>query len=273
MNRINRSLLTFALLTCLFGCDATSPSDLKLINGKKIDASEFPEVVRFFSQYFWSGTGTCSATRVKVTEKWDIYLTSGHCVCHKKDGLAEKVYLKAGDSKIYADKYGYDRDTYNCNETNLDNAAKDVAVLMFERDADEPALPAFEICPFSPKTGDEVVMVGYGINRLRKVEGTYKKRGAGTKRLGYNTVFNVTENLIYVKGAFSATDSSGENASGGNGDSGGPLLMKTQDNSYCIAGVASAVTRSVEENSTTTYYAIPIYEENRPFLNSLELLK
>jgi hypothetical protein len=170
-------------------------SDAQIANG--LDAEgEYPEVVKLKLN---NGQGMCTGTFVSS----NTLITAAHCV---KSGVVEYNGVKAIDL-IYDHTY-----------TELHD--KDFAVVIFP----EGTAPATaQIITKAPKEGDEFVIVGYGNND------NIRETGAGKKRKGSNKISSITNDMIIFYGsAATQGTATGENATSGKGDSGGPLFIDGQ---------------------------------------------
>ncbi|MGE0173409.1 MAG: trypsin-like serine protease [Oligoflexales bacterium] len=98
----------------------------------------------------------------------------------------------------------------------------DLAIAIFDRDVFQG--PFASISDRPAEVGDEITIVGYGLNNL------VNNTGFGTKRKGNNTIDEVAPTgLLNFSGEIQNTEESGgtgENSSSGSGDSGGPAFAK-----------------------------------------------
>ena len=190
-------------LSLLNGCvarKAATTSSTKVTNGTQISENDYPAVVRISI-----GNFACTATFVTK----NIIITAAHCVAS-----GDPVF-----QGITADRVA----VHPAYTTGV--SPNDLAFAQFPRDI-APAVAVIRATP--PKVSDPFEIVGYGLND------TVSKTGAGTKRVGKNSVQDLSQGFISFEGTAFAGDGSGTDSASGSGDSGGPLFINQQ-----ISGVTS----------------------------------
>lgn len=239
------SVLMCGSLLAAAGCGDKAMTDLDVTNGTIIAESERPEVVNLYRRVYENGKlrggSTCTGTwigpntiltaahctgdgpsdaagRVQDAEI-TIFEVTDHATTPKQTRLVTKV-LETWRQKQWEAKKGYNR--------------YDLAILRTAEPSpgERPRVPA-RISKTPAQRGEAVEIVGYGYYDMS----TFGKKGDDLKRVGRNTIASVGDGFIGIVGLVknSSSTPSGENASAGNGDSGGPMFRQGE-----LVGVASA---------------------------------
>ena len=233
--RVNGKIL-FSLV-CSFGGSlacrhvADNGAALKVVNGKVIGASEHPEVVLLGTP---GGKPLCTGTFITH----ELVLTAAHCtrqgdeVYHNGklidnksltllsiiDPAKQEYKIQAVPISVYRHPLWLTTAIHN-KELNK----YDIGLVEFPKDT-SPYVA--EIAANTPKAGDDLVLVGYGLDY---VPGQYDdhvdRSSAGTKRLGTNTVEKVEDGMILFNAASKTTKADGLNSGSSQGDSGGPMFV------------------------------------------------
>ena len=222
--------LSFAMMTaCGQRSMDRSGSSVKVTNGTEIGNEDFPGVVLLYDAKIGS---ICTGSFVTET----VVLTAAHCTMGGEvdrfgevDHQLEIIEIDGNDkssARVVASSTRVVRNPLwdfagrNVNRYDLGlvffepGVAKDVVSL-----ASEPA-----------KVGDDFVIVGYGLNTSTANDPS----SARIKRMGNNTVSQITDGFIQFDGKSKTTNGDGTDVAAGSGDSGGPLLIAGQ-----LAGVTS----------------------------------
>ena len=203
MKQAGSLFCTAIVMSLLSGCTAKkarATSSVKVTNGTQISDGDYPAVVRITI-----GNFACTATFVTRS----IIITAAHCVAS-----GDPVF-----QGVTADRVA----VHPAYSTGV--SPNDLAFAQFPRDV-APAVATIRATP--PKLNDPFEIVGYGLND------TVSKTGAGTKRVGKNSIQDLSQGFISFEGTAFAGDGSGSDSASGSGDSGGPLFIGQQ-----IAGITS----------------------------------
>ncbi|MGE0173308.1 MAG: trypsin-like serine protease [Oligoflexales bacterium] len=221
-----RVLVAGALSLGLTACGTQSTSDIKVTNGKIIDESVYPSVVLLYRQVD-EGGAICTGTFINK----NTVLTAAHCVRgnpSENDEVDTKLMIvkPKGDGSfesIAKSTNAYQSPSWD--KTTTTPHIDDVGLVVFPEDT---SANYSEITDEQAELGKKITIVGYGNND--NVTAT----GAGTKRLGTNTLKSFANGFLNFEGALKTTDASGKNASAGPGDSGGPMFQDDK-----IVGITS----------------------------------
>ncbi|MBQ49245.1 MAG: hypothetical protein CMP10_17845 [Zetaproteobacteria bacterium] len=257
--------LSSLVLGSLIGCgQATQDSSLTVSNGQDIDESEYPAVVMLYDA---AKGALCTATF--VTD--DTVLTAAHCtmggeVVDKKTGKVDhsiqlvrmldpktrKVKVLAESVEIYRHpKWDEAFKTKQVNEY-------DIGTIKFPTGT---AKAVAEIGD-TPSRGDEITIVGYGLNYVPRNQNDIDPSSVGVKRKGTNDVSMLNGGFIYFFGNTKTTDGDGTNVNAAPGDSGGPMFNEAGQ----LVGVTSGGGRLLGRG--VSLYIDLKSEMSKNFLNS-----
>lgn len=238
------SLVLFSSLFAITACGDRSSSDLKITNGIVIEESQRPEVINLYRRVYENGQlkggATCTGTWIDT----NTILTAAHCTGDGPSDADGKVQnlemvvfeitdhttspkatrgvakvLEAYRNKLWEAKKGYNR--------------YDLAILKTaDKTATERPRGDANISKIAPTVGEAVEIAGYGYYDMS----TFGKKGDDKKRLGNNKIAELKDGFINLVGEVKdkSGGATGEGASAGNGDSGGPMFRKGE-----LIGVAS----------------------------------
>lgn len=235
---VKRSLQIGSLAMFLGACgSAPQNSDIKITNGSEIKETEEPGVVMLYDK---SKGAMCAGSFIDD----QTVVTAANCtmsgkVENSKTGRVnltlslvrpvegKKLEFVADSIEVYRNPMWDDE--FERQQANM----YDLGVVRF------PAKTAVEfkkISSVGAKRGDEVSMVGYGLNYLPKRGETPNPESAGVKRVGYNKIDMTGQGFLYSYGQTDSTDASGQNANAAPGDSGAPLFLEGQLVGITIGG-------------------------------------
>ena len=203
---MQKSIISALLLASqiVAGCGGSNQSQLKLVNGQKLAANDWPQVLALKANSALN-PNYCSSVLVASRQ----LLTAAHCVIANTAAELEIIGTPAQVVSI----------SLNDNFSFQDNRGvngSDLALLTLDRSLSiEPA--SFYQGEISK--GISVEVVGFGLS------GNLQPTSAGTKRIGRNTLVSVGATLGFV-GASATTTATGDNVSTAKGDSGGPLFIE-----------------------------------------------
>lgn len=224
---VSATLLASLSVGC--GQKGEEQSSLKVTNGRSILETEYPSVVLLVS-FSNEGESICTGTFVNDSQ----LITAAHCVEGLDSQQPKLAYVKEvnGELSLAAVAQNFVRHP----EYNFADGVnpKDVAVVNFPANS-APAVS--KIAAATPALDETLTIVGFGNNEnFIDDAGRQTGSGAGYKRVGTNTVLNVTDGMIGFVGVGGKTEGvvEGELVSSGSGDSGGPLFVKDE-----LAGVTS----------------------------------
>ncbi len=210
-------LAGFLSIFTLGGCKFNvSDSNVKVVNGRKTTAGEFPAVVQLRTDMGGGRSAMCTATWVSD----QTIMTAAHCIDEAIGGGASRVSVKdgTGTGAVATGLHVYP----NWNRDH------DVAVLVFKPGSSSSWM---SIAGRQAKVGDQMAIVGYGKNdHLDNSSG-------GVRRTGTNTVIEVNSSgRISFDGYVSPKNNDGSKVTNSQGDSGGPLIIDSK-----LFGVSSTV--------------------------------
>ena len=204
------------LSACGTGPTQSENSSQKVTNGVDLGSSEYPAVVLLVMRSGFFYQSICTGTFVNDYQ----VVTAAHCV---RDNPTITALGRTAQS--YKSQAGYSLDN-NGGVNNLD-----LAVVNFPRGTSSSWR---ELGASAPEKEDQVVIVGYGNNKIAaSSNGGITGSGSGKKRFGRNQVYERAEGMITIVGVpesgVSIEDEQvppGEFAATGSGDSGGPLFFE-----------------------------------------------
>ena len=226
-------------LTAACSTENKRSSSLKVVNGLPIDTSKYPEVVLLGTD---DGKPLCTGTFITP----EAVLTAGHCT-KKGDSVDPETYevkgltltiIKLDDpvgktfSTVASSVAAYRHPQWDKEfPVHLLNKY-DIAIVMFPANTSSYV---HELADESPKPGDTLTIVGYGIDYVPDMFSFgIDRSSAGIKRLGNNTIQNVVDGMITFFGPTKTTTGDGSLAGSSKGDSGGPMFVDNK-----LVGVTS----------------------------------
>ncbi|MFW7380032.1 MAG: trypsin-like serine protease [Oligoflexus sp.] len=226
------------------GSSSFDHSDLDITNGLIIAEDEYPAVVNLYRRVYKNGKlqggSVCTGTWVAA----NTILTAAHCTgdgssdangkvsdlemmvfeISNHDTMPKETRLISYVTEAYRLKQWEQKKGYN---------RYDLAILKTEEPKPgEKARSYLPISKTAAKAGDAIEIIGYGYYDMSM----FGKKGDDKKRVGRNTVANVSGGFLNIKGELknSSGGPTGENSSAGQGDSGGPMLLNG-----ALVGIAS----------------------------------
>ena len=220
----------FILSPVLFatGCGVqSSSSSTKVSNGKDLPESEYPAVVMLYDKV---KKGVCTGTFIDA----ETVITAAHCtmggkVVNKSTGEVEGsiAIIEMGDkakkeTKVIAESVAVYRNPVWDDEFKKTQVNKyDLAILKFPKGT---AKATRGLSPNGAVRGDNITIIGYGLNFVPERNKKPETESIGTKRLGMNTVALIRDGFINFSGQVKTTTGDGTNANAAPGDSGGPMF-------------------------------------------------
>ena len=238
---------------CSSGLNPTSK--VKVVNGRTINVSDYPEVVLLGTE---DGKPLCSGTFISR----DAVLTAAHCTkkgqtvdpttYQVKDLTLDLIQLDDPRSKTYSvvsTSVAVYRSPKWDEEFPVQMLNKyDMAIVKFPENT---SAYTHDLAQNEPNPGDDFVIVGYGINYVPgRFDFAIDRSSAGIKRMGTNTIQELVDGMIRFTGPTKTTAEDGNNAGSSKGDSGGPMFVHDK-----LVGVTSGgrLTPAGEELRSTYY--------------------
>ncbi len=221
-------LLGFNLWAC-GSQQAPETSSVKVTNGRKALAQEFPSVVMLV-MLTSQGQGICTGTFVNDSQ----VLTAGHCVEGLDNNNLMLFYAAEINGQLTPVARAQKFQRHPAYDIKLGVSPVDVSVITFPAGT---APAQSQIASTSPSKEDVLTIIGYGNNQnFKDTTGKQGGSGAGVKRIGTNKVAAVAGGFIQFLGVPAAMNQlpEGDLVSSGSGDSGGPLFVGGK-----LAGVTS----------------------------------
>ena len=193
------------------GCKSVSPeTDLKIIRGKEISATENPSVIALVDsrtkQIYCTGTRTSPS----------VVLTAEHCLQRFPHITIDGVFPNLAIRSVLS-------------AAEHSGGMHDLGVLSFRKEVDGPVA---KFAPKGPVLGQEVIIIGFGASTCETPE------SSGTKRMGKNIVQRAEVSTFSIGNSLARQPSSPvsvDNSITYLGDSGGPAFLNGK-----LAGVLSA---------------------------------
>jgi secreted trypsin-like serine protease len=238
------SLAVFSSLLALTACGEATRSELKVTNGEIIQESDRPEVVNLYRRVYQNGQlkggSTCTGTWIGE----NTILTAAHCTgdgpsdADGKVSDAEIVVFEVTDHSTMPKKTALVTRVVEVYRNKQWEAKKgynryDLAILKTEdKAANERPRDEARLSRVAPLKGEAIEIVGYGYYDMS----TFGKKGDDMKRVGRNKIADVSGGFINITGEVKdkTGGATGEAASAGQGDSGGPMFRQGE-----VIGVAS----------------------------------
>jgi len=260
MSRLRALILLASLLTPL-----VTPSTVIAVTygDSAIDQSQFPEVVGIYAWDEDDGTysSACTGTLISQTE----VLTAAHCV-RNRDHLLVNVGAVTEDdwnpvgviASWYSSRYSESR------------FANDIGLLKLVRDAGVPRVAKIAKS-FTPRRSTRYVLAGFGVDQNKDARGlryaTLVPQDAAARRY-FGSGFNPRTTL----GAGRFIRAEGVYAGACNGDSGGPLFLRSSTNVRTVVGVVSYGARDCDDRVPTVFSRVSYYrkmiDDGRRFLSA-----
>ena len=269
-SRIRQWLSVALAVGMLVGCGRASDtkSHVKVSNGKDIAETEYPAVILLFDQ---TKGALCTGTFISDTT----VITAAHCTMGSNDidaktgkvnhtlYLARVIDIKQKKLEKIATSVAVYRNPQWDAEFKKQQVNKyDLGVVVF------PAGTARGIAQISsdtPAQGDELTIVGYGLNYVPKNEKDIDVSSVGKKRLGHNSVAQLQDGFIYFSGAVKTTSADGSNANASMGDSGGPMFINDK-----LVGITSGGGRTIFGTGASVYIDLSS-DISKDFLRTLKI--
>lgn len=245
----------FASVLIVTACGSPSPRaqlwDLKVTNGRIVEESDYPQVVNLYRRVYANGQlqggSTCTGTWIGP----NTILTAAHCTGDgpsDADGLVQNIesmvfaitdhtsspkktqlitpVLSAYRNRQWETKKGYNR--------------YDLAILTTaEAKEGERPRATMSLSKVQAAAGDAVEILGFGFYDMS----TFGKKGDDHLRIGRNRLASVKDGFLNIRGEIKdqANGATGESASAGSGDSGGPILRAGQQIGVASGGGSSGI--------------------------------
>ena len=309
-NVIGVFILIYSIFLWVFSCKKES-SELEVSKGNVIDFNEYPSVVRLkinkVAGSFVTWSGNCTGSVISS----NTVITAAHCT-NSQLNYNYYVITKNQNSedylplKIVQAHPKYDARNDISSEEAETNSRTDVAIWVSSNEVFRNYPEKLQLSDVEPKVSDQVRMVGFGCySKLIPLdlpesvgtgyESVCDRSKASEKRMGTNKIGVIKEDksLIKLYSSYKVVDKIGsevQEATGTSvistsGDSGGPLLLKSQENK--IIGITSggSDTAMNKEYCESEYgsnkeqlwdclyfsgiYANPVSSYNMPFLEKV----
>lgn len=248
--------ISYAILLSAEACKKLREDSAVLVtDGTKTDL--YPAVMKLSDSR--NEAAICTAALIER----GVFLTAAHCVVESDQKTVRPFdVMSVGRDSIkfevlkilFHPQYGGTWDTNH-----------DIALVFVSERPRGPAISPLRICNRVARAGEAVTLIGYGMTHSNLAAPI----DAGTKRMGANTVYEVMDDFIQVRGKTNwwkdsdPVAAAGEASSAVPGDSGSPLITPCG-----IVGVASGF---YNEKSFRTLYAKSFYAAMNS-LSSIEFL-
>ena len=257
-------------LGMMVGCGRASDlkSTTKVSNGKDITETEYPSVIMLFDQ---TKGALCTGTFISDTT----VITAAHCTMGSSDidaktgkvnhtlYLARLIDIKQKKlEKLATSEAVYRNPQWDAEFKKQQVNKYDLGVVVFPKGTGKGIS---ELASETPAQGDELTIVGYGLNYVPKDEKDVDVSSVGKKRVGFNSVAALQDGFIYFSGALKTTTADGSNANASMGDSGGPLFVGDK-----LAGVTSGGGRTLFGTGASVYIDLNS-DISKGFLHSMNI--
>jgi secreted trypsin-like serine protease len=215
---------------------AENESRVKVVNGKALKESDFPAVIQIAYDMGGGASATCSATWISDRT----VLTAAHCI-EGADSSPGKVSVVRGTGKGLRALKAISHPTYRPNS----GSGHDIAILVFKEQSSQFYIP---VALTQAQAGDPLTIVGFG-----KFDHLNGKSG-GTKRMGTNKVSAIDyQGRVDFVGLVSPinNEGTGESVTNSQGDSGGPMIIKSR-----VQGVSSSVSKGANNKNVGHYESV-----------------
>jgi secreted trypsin-like serine protease len=233
-------LLALATISALqlHGCKQRPESDsrVKVVNGTIVNENGFPAVVRIRFELSSTRSAECTATWVSDRT----LLTAAHCV-EGADRSPGKLSVSKGTGIGQRAVKVISHPTYRpgCGDCN------DIAIAIFKENTSPFYIP---VALTQAQVGDPLTIVGFG-NFNHETQS-----GSGVKRRGNNKVSAIDyRGRVDFVGLITpiGDKGSGESVTNSQGDSGGPMIIKSR-----VQGVSSSVNKGANNKNVGHYESV-----------------
>ncbi|MCX6130743.1 MAG: trypsin-like serine protease [Proteobacteria bacterium] len=218
----------FASVLFVTACGSPSPRaelwDLKVTNGRIVEESDYPQVVNLYRRVYANGQlqggSTCTGTWIGP----NTILTAAHCTGDgpsDADGLVQNI-----ESMVFA-------------ITDHTSIPKKTQLITPVLSAYRNPRAMMSLSKVQAAAGDAVEILGFGFYDMS----TFGKKGDDHLRIGRNRLASVKDGFLNIRGEIKdqANGATGESASAGSGDSGGPILRAGQQIGVASGGGSSGI--------------------------------
>ena len=227
-------IYTFSVTACKHRDE--NESRVKVVNGRALKESDFPAVIQIGYELGGGASATCSATWISDRT----VLTAAHCI-EGADRSPNKVSIVRGTGKGLRALKAISHPTYRPNS----GIGHDIAVLVFKEQSSEFYIP---VALKQAQAGDPLTIIGFG--KFDHLNG----RSGGTKRMGTNKVSAIDyQGRVDFVGLVSPinNEGTGESVTNSQGDSGGPMIIKSR-----VQGVSSSVSKGANNKNVGHYESV-----------------
>lgn len=229
----------------LFVMPALAQNPTRIINGRVIKESVFPETMRIKMSYNNGGYAGCTGSAIGH----NTLITAAHCIKDFDSSLA-KVTIQTGEAAGAKSQKSIVHPKYKVYGVSFD-----VAVILFPA---QTFKVWYSIGDIQPKIGDKFVIIGYGKHNFS--QDSFDNQ----KRYGSNVLKKVGQRLDFtgLDSTMQNVDRIGQSVSNDVGDSGGPLLINDR-----LVGISSSIDSALNhQGGVNCHYENLLFLENMSFL-------